>query len=374
MATKKAYDNISVAAPHTIKKFELISEYAKAWVEKLMNYDKCEGVVFIDCMSNSGLYKDSNGNEIEGTPLRVSKIISDAMKKYPRKKAYIYFNDLSNEKIELLESRLPQRTENFIIHTEAMDGNVLLNSISSQFDIYENMNFLLLYDPYDAAINWDAITPFLNGWGEVIINHMLSDTVRAAKTAKKEAAVKKYEQTYQMDIEKLISIGSDKTKFEAVIEDIIQSRTGEKERYIAVFPFVNTNNALVYNLIHVTGNLAGFRLFKKTAWKVFGDKSSIKGSKNDNNQLSLIMDPTTGDYTIGIKTDQGCYYPRDMAKYLQKEFYGETDVPMDVLWSKLDQHPIFPSDGYRNEIKRYLKEDFGDIVSKSSVSFSERRL
>lgn len=86
MATKKAYDNISVAAPHTIKKFELISEYAKAWVEKLMNYDKCEGVVFIDCMSNSGLYKDSNGNEIEGTPLRVSKIIADAMKKYPRKK------------------------------------------------------------------------------------------------------------------------------------------------------------------------------------------------------------------------------------------------------------------------------------------------
>ena len=103
MATKKSYDHISVAAPHTIKKFEMISEYVKAWVEKLMNYDKCEGVVFIDCMSNSGLYKDSNGNEIEGTPLRVSKIISDAMKKYPRKKAYIYFNDLSNEKIELLE-------------------------------------------------------------------------------------------------------------------------------------------------------------------------------------------------------------------------------------------------------------------------------
>ena len=61
------------------------------------------------------------------------------MKKYPKKKAFLYFNDLSNEKIELLESRLPQRTENFIIHTEAMDGNSLLNSISSQFEVYENM-------------------------------------------------------------------------------------------------------------------------------------------------------------------------------------------------------------------------------------------
>lgn len=374
MATKKAYETISVAAPHTIKKFELISEYAKAWVEKLMNYDKCEGIVFIDCMSNSGLYKDSHGKEIEGTPLRVSKIISEAMKKYPKKKAFLYFNDLSNEKIELLESRLPQRTENFIIHTEAMDGNSLLNSISSQFEVYENMNFLLLYDPYDAAINWEAITPFLNSWGEVIINHMISDTVRAARNAKKEEAVKKYEQTYQMDIEKLISIGSDKSVFESVIEEIIQSRTGEKEKYIAVFPFVNTNNALVYNLIHVTGNLAGFRLFKKTAWKVFGDKSSIRESKNDNNQLSLIMDTVTGDYSIGITTDQGCYYPRDMARYLQNIFYGQYNVSMEVLWSKLDQHPIFPSEGYRNEIKKYLKEEYGDEISKSSINFSDRRI
>lgn len=374
MATKKTTGVISEAAPHTIKKFELISEYVKAWVEKLMNYEKCEGIVFIDCMSNSGLYKDAQGKEIEGTPLRVSKIIAEAMKKYSNKKAYLYFNDLSIEKIETLESRLPQRTENFVVYTDAMDGNALLKSISDQFDVFNNMNYLLLYDPYDAAINWEAITPFLNNWGEVIINHMVSDTIRAARTAKRDEVVQKYEQTYQMNIEKLISIGSDRAAFEAVVEEIIQDRTEKRNCYVAVFPFLNTNNALVYNLIHCTGNIAGFRLYKKTAWKVFGDKSSLKKTHCEENQLCFFVDSITEQYTIGTTSDDGCYYPRDMAKYLQSVFYGQYDVPMEALWAKLDIHPIFPSEGYRTDIKKYLKDEFDDIVSKSTISFSERRI
>lgn len=373
MATKKANDNISEAAPHTIKKFELISEYTRAWVEKLMNYDKCEGVVFIDCMSNSGLYRNADGEEVEGTPLRVANIIADAMKKYPKKKAYLYFNDIKNEKIEILESRLPQRTDNFVVHTEAMDGNSLLKSISSQFDVYKNMNFLLLYDPYDAAINWEAIAPFLNNWGEVIINHMVSDTIRGAKSAKREDRVRKYEQTYQTNIDKLIELGSDKNKFEALVEDIILSKS-DKNKYIAVFPFVNSNNALVYNLIHVTGNFEGFKLFKKTAWKVFGDKSSLRESKKQDGQLSFLISTPTGDFTIGVPEDSGCYYPRDIARYLHRMFCGQHDIPIGNVWAKLDEHPIFPSEGYRNEIKKYLKEECGDIITKSAVTFSDRRV
>lgn len=45
MASSKKNDVISVAPPHSIKKFELISEYVKAWINILMLNKKC-GVLF----------------------------------------------------------------------------------------------------------------------------------------------------------------------------------------------------------------------------------------------------------------------------------------------------------------------------------------
>ena len=128
MASSKKNDVISVAPPHSIKKFELISEYVKVWINILMLNKACKGIVYIDCMSNSGVYKNENadGEEIEGTPLRVSKIIAEAMTRYPDKKAYLYFNDLDPKKIDLLNTRLPAQTGNFQIYTEVMDANVLL--------------------------------------------------------------------------------------------------------------------------------------------------------------------------------------------------------------------------------------------------------
>ena len=117
MSSSKKNDVISVAPPHSIKKFELISEYVKAWINILMLNKKCRGIVYIDCMSNSGVYKDDEGNEIKGTPLLVSEIIAEAMTRYTDKQAYIYFNDLDERKIELLETRLPKKTSNLTIYT-----------------------------------------------------------------------------------------------------------------------------------------------------------------------------------------------------------------------------------------------------------------
>ena len=55
------------------------------------------------------------------------------MTRYPDKKAYLYFNDLDQNKIDLLNTRLPAQTSNFQIHTEAMDANLLLRKIESLF-------------------------------------------------------------------------------------------------------------------------------------------------------------------------------------------------------------------------------------------------
>ena len=45
---------IGHANPHTVKKFDLIEKYVEAWAHILLLNQYCTGLVFIDCMSNSG--------------------------------------------------------------------------------------------------------------------------------------------------------------------------------------------------------------------------------------------------------------------------------------------------------------------------------
>jgi three-Cys-motif partner protein len=374
MSSSKKNDVISVARPHSIKKFELISEYVKAWIQILMQNQKCKGIVYIDCMSNSGIYKNDKGEEIEGTPLLVAKIIADAMQTYSAKQAYVYFNDIDSRKIDLLNTRLPRQTNNFHIHTEAMDANELLRKIGDQFrTIFRDLHFLLIYDPYDAHIEWDAMMPFLRNWGEVIINHMVSDPTRAVKVAKKREVIEKYEETYQSNIEELISFGSDKDAFEKKLEQIIRDLSGREDGryYIASFPFFSQSNTVVYNLIHCTGHYKGFELFKSTAWKTFGDKSSLKNTHNNENQLCFNFDDV-GEIVYETHEDASCYNLRDAALYVQKHFKGKRDVPNEEVWDYLGQHPVFPTRDYKNKIKDELKREFGMKASRSSMTFSDR--
>lgn len=375
MPSSKAHDLISVASPHTIKKFELISEYVKPWIQILMLNKKCKGIVYIDCMSNSGVYRDEQGNEIEGTPLRVSDIIADAMKGYPEKQAYLYFNDLDSRKIDLLNSRLPRQTDNFHIYTEVMDANELLRKIGSQFTTaFQGMHFLLVYDPYDAHIEWDALLPFFRNWGEVIINHMVSDPVRAVKMARKPEAIEKYEETYQATIDKLISVGSDRSVYEKRIEQLILDGSGRKkgEYYIAVFPFFNRKHAVVYYLIHCTRHIKGFDLFKSTAWKVFDDQSSeMWNQDSDGDYEQMSFDPETLEIGYQHHDDGSPYTVKDIASYLQKKFRGRENVPFEEISNCLSRHPVFPARGYARKVRAALKKLYAAEIHTNTITFSD---
>ena len=362
MASRNNNELISKVSPHTIKKFELIEEYIKAWAQILMLNQHCNGIIFIDCMCNSGLYRDENGKQVEGTPIRVAKALRNVAGQYPQKKVCIYFNDIDQAKTDLLQSNLPQNYENYEIHVSHEDGNELLKRISGQFNQQNNLHYFLLYDPYDASIDWEALFPFFRNWGEVMINHMVSDPVRAITQVKKSTKKVKYENTYLEEFEKLVPFGSDKKAYEKRIEEIIENLKGNREYYVAAFPFYNTQNSQVYSLIHCTGNKKGFKLYKASAWKTFGARSSTKNSHVDQNQLTLDF---SGQGLVTTSTDESCFVVRDIAKYLSRAFAGKTEVPLNDLWNLLDEHPIFPSDGYRKEIKSDLKNVFGATIGVS---------
>ena len=186
MARGKKKTVIDTAHPHTIKKFELIEEYIKSWSQKLVLYENCNTLVFIDCMCNCGVYFDDDGNLIDGTSVRVANALLNVARKYPCKMVQLYLNDINKEKVEELRKHIPANERNFQIITTDLDAGALLRTIGPQLYNAGHLHYFLLYDPYDATIDWAALIPFFRNWGEVMINHMVSDPVRAITSAKRQ--------------------------------------------------------------------------------------------------------------------------------------------------------------------------------------------
>ena len=377
MASSNNNEVISKVSPHTIKKFELIEAYVQTWAHKLLEYGRntgnCNGIVFIDCMCNSGMYlNEETGELVEGTPIRVARVLSDVMREqnYQDRQAWLYFNDLSQDKIDELQKHMPAETRNFHISLSVGDGNLLLRSIGSRLSAQAKINYLLVYDPYQATIDWAALLPFIRNWGEIILNHMVSDSIRAVSQARRPDAISKYESTYLAKIEDLIDFGSDRDAFEQRIKDIITVLNGKnhKRYYIASYPFFNSKNTVVYNLLHCTSSFVGFKLYKSTAWTTFGGKSSMKKSKIDPGQLRFDFGSDSDDIVMTTETDENCYYVQDIVKFIIGTFSGRTDVPLQEIWNAVDEHPIFPSDLYKNDIKDQLRSQ-GFKVHRSSIDF-----
>lgn len=365
---------ITKAHPHTVKKFELIEKYVEAWAQKLLNNPKCDKIIFIDCMSNSGIYIDDGGEVVCGTPIRVAKYLSDIMQNsnYRNKTAELYFNDIDSFKVECLKNFLPSNTENFKIICSAKDGNKLLKELKYKLT-ERNVHYLLIYDPFQADIDWEAIEPFLQHWGEVIINHMVSDIKRGISQVKDKLKVQRYEKTYLNPWTELLVKCKDRNAFEARIVEIIKQREQHKHYnfYIAAFPFYNKKNSKIYSLIYCTSNIEGLKFFKKEAWTVFGGKSSLKKSNPCGQQLAFDF---TGDADVQVTCDETCYTIKDIADYLQNKFCGRANVPYKEVWAKLDKHPIFPNDGFKNEIKEELKNSYDAQCGRSTISFTNRRV
>lgn len=339
------------AHPHTIKKFELVEGYVKSWIHKLMNNPNCKEVVFIDCMCNSGIYKDNDGERVEGTPIRVARVIADAMSRYTNKTTTLYFNDSDPEKIAKLQDHLPPDTKNFHIVLSCEDGNQLLKELQPSLLKRSGLHYLLFYDPYTATINWEALASYFFGWGEVIINHMVSDTLRAITSAKRPETIDKYEQTYLTSIKELVDLRGDKNAYDKLIKNIIE-RLGnltKREYYLAAFPFFIRTNAQIYSIIFFTKNDEGFKLFKKTAWKTFGGKSSNQNTRGRENQLSLFATPPE---------DKQCYNVSDIADYIVDNFKERKTVLFKEIWSFVDRHPVFPTAGYQKDIEADLKHRY----------------
>lgn len=374
MARTKKVETITKISPHTVKKFELIEKYVDEWARKILGIKDVngmpgsKGVIYIDCMCNSGLY-EVDGNIVEGTALRVAKKLNEIISNYPGKEAILIFNDLLPERVELLRSEIEKANlSNIIVSYSNGDCDVFLKGLNLS-DYQKSYNTLLLYDPYNASIDWSAIKPYLNRWGEVIINHMSSDTTRGISQAKKQDVIARYEETYQSDISQLLN--TDKAGLDNIVVSIIRNNInkGSSGYYVSLAPFYNRTNGKLYSLIHCSANIEGTKLYKKVTWKTFGDKSSMKNTHGLEEQFVLDFN---GDGFLNSVIDEDCYYVKDIAKYIFEKYSALGRVSLEVMYKDLDVHPIFPSDGYKNEIKAELKERYYVKATREEIIFSQK--
>ncbi len=62
--------------------------------------------------------------------------------------------------------------------------------------------------------------------------------------------------------------------------------------------------------------------------------------------------------------DESCLHVIDIARYLSRSLRGQQRVPLDKMWELLEDHPIFPSEGFRNEVKQELTSCFGAKIEQ----------
>jgi three-Cys-motif partner protein len=374
LARTKKVETITKISPHTVKKFELIEKYVDEWARKILGFNGTKGlpgskgVIYIDCMCNSGVY-EVDGKLVEGTALRVAKKLNEIISNYPGKEAILLFNDLQSERVDLLRTEIENANlENIIVSYNEGDCNAFLKGLNLSA-YQQGYNTLLLYDPYNASIDWSAVKPFLNRWGEVIINHMSSDTTRGISQAKKQDVIARYEETYQSDISQLLN--TDKAGLDNIVVSIIRNNInkGSSGYYVSLAPFYNRTNGKLYSLIHCSANIEGTKLYKKVTWKTFGDKSSMKNTHGVEEQFVLDFN---GDGFLNTVTDEDCYYVKDIAKYIFEKYSTLGRVSLDVMYKDLDVHPIFPSDGYKNEIKAELKDRYYVRATREEIIFSQK--
>ena len=170
----------------------------------------------------------------------------------------------------------------------------------------------------------------------------------------------------------ICSCSYDRTTLDDVVEGII-SRYSEglkNKTFIASFPFYNRNNVLLYNLIHYSQNLHGFKLYKKVAWKCFGGKSSLKRDKIERGQVAGQMQMLLPEPIIEIQDDYRNCGIDDIAEYIYQKYKERDEVLFSEIYDDLDKHPIFPSEGFRDEIKKSLKENYPVTLTKSSMRYN----
>lgn len=265
------------------KKIELVGEYVDNWlyvVENAKMVNKNE-IIFIDCMCNSGIYKNND----KGTAIVVLERFIKHAKEHYGIKYELHLNDNDKEKIIFLKNVIKniERPSNVFVYYSNEDVNVYLDSLKKTTKFGKAFT-LIFVDPFNfGTVDINRFCSLLNvTYCEILFNFFTSDIRRNIHN---EHAPNKM-QKIKASLSDFMS--TNYTNDRECLNCFIQSL--KKCRYIKYtfsIEFRNKNNQNLYYLVYATPNINGLNKLKESIWKVFkGAPYHI--NKKDDKKLSLF--------------------------------------------------------------------------------------
>lgn len=265
------------------KKIELIGEYVENWLYVVENAKMSykNEIIFIDCMCNSGIYKNND----KGTSIVVLERFIHHAKGHPRMKYELHFNDYDKEKITFLKNVIEniERPSNVFVYYSNDDVNVYLDSLKKTKK-YGNAFTLMFVDPFNfGTVDINKFCTLLNTtYCEILFNFFTSDIRRNIHNVYASNKMDKIK-TSLSDF-----MSTDYTNDKECLDCFIQSlKQCRYIKYTFSIEFRNKNNQNLYYLVYATPSIQGLNKLKDSIWKVFkGAPYHI--NKKDDKKLSLF--------------------------------------------------------------------------------------
>lgn len=268
--------------PQTTNKIKYVTSYVKKWLFVLNNAAFAEGINFIDCMCNAGVYKDGD----LCTSIEVLKLFIESAAIHKEKTYNLYLNDYSSQRIAIIKEVVAKiyktKLPNLHIYYSEEDVNDYLSSLIKSNKFNYPQATLLYVDPYDfGTVHIPTLRKFCaQYYCELLFNLFTSDWVRN-RNNEMDSRIDKV-------IDNPAAVISNKQDLVDYIFD--QLKVGRMQ-YGFNYEFHTETNVELYQIIYLTPNDAGLEKLKDALWDTFKGATYYRNpskKKIDENQLSFF--------------------------------------------------------------------------------------
>ncbi|WP_270597985.1 three-Cys-motif partner protein TcmP [Enterococcus asini] len=359
----------------TKNKINFMKRYIGAWYNKVLR-NGYEGVFFIDCMCNAGLYNDS-GELFAGTSQEAMKsFLNQGNGAYSDKIFKILVNDIDSNRVLCQEC-----VWNRCVSDIGAKANVLFDSKNKDVSDFlrtdaivalreaeqNNYHVLLFYDPYNAKIDWNGLAPFLKSKkADIILTHFMSDPTRGINQAKTEEAKKKYSETYGLPFEKLVMESETINKTFFFRQRVKAQISKFTSKYVSYGPIFNSKNRVLYDIVLISRAEVSRDLLKRNLYLEYRDIQK----EDDFTQGTLFAfesispDDYNSQRAEGVSEKDYFYSPTHFAEVIYKHFKGQ--IVLNSTYNEyIYKHEVIPPNANR-QIDTILKNQFHvTIVAKN---------
>jgi|GEM_PF-6520177 len=366
----------------TLKKIKFMNKYIHSWYRKIFSYlpkfgSPYQGVVFIDCMSNSGVYVFNNELH-DGTSTKALKAFNwkHTEEKIVGKDFKIIVNDKDLQRItcqQCIWNNTPKINQKLTYDFFQKDVREFLKEDANKILLEakkRKFHTLLFYDPYDLLIDWEALKPFLESKSvDIILTHFwMNDTKRAINQVVKEEAKNKYINAYGLSYEDLRERYNKMSSFEQneflrkqLIDQIMKH--GANEKKFGYAPIFNDRNNVVYDIVIVSISNAATKLFRSEMYNLY---KNVANSDGGTEQLSLFgTEDTSYSESRKLFNEMQLFYSYNyFAEVAASDFSGK-EVSQENFNDYLNNHE-FIAPNCKKELKKRLQEHHDMKIKKKT--------